>query len=629
MTNTFRPWLTKSYPEITSKFYPEWLHDHPAGLQPGPFTNWLSEVFPDLETEMFPTWMENPSMEDLGTTIPAWWAVVMRGKYSVSPMAQQNPTIIRGPYLQLGTTNSMVVRWRTDIPAGNTVSYGTSLNRLNRNARANGSFTDHAVQFTNLAPGTKYYYAFGPVDTPMNVRLTNNIAFISSTNSRIYVSKPGTREQVAMANNDTFVFSLKRQRFSVSDPEKSFTANTTNSILVVNTRNNAVLLGVSNNLITVTTSNHITWLNGTGPSRDRKAPRNFLVGTTNLIRTGGDSNTFFVTHPMIGRRQPTRVWVLGDPGTRKRAERDVRDAYYKWTGDRPTDFWLMLGDNAYTAGKDVEYQGSIFDVFGDMLRKSVLWPCLGNHDAGSANSPIQFGVYYDIFTLPAQAQAGGVMSGSEAYYSFDYANIHVVCLDSSDSDWSRSGLMLRWLKADLEANKQDWLIAYCHHPPYTKGSHNSDQDRDSEARMRSVREKLLPLLEEHGLDLMLSGHSHAYERSFLLDGFYGRSTNLNEKVNFKSTKDGRADGTGIYVKPSRGPAPHEGAVYVVAGSSGQKSGGKLNHPVSARSLNVLGSLVLDFDGPRMDATFIDDKAVVRDNFTIVKGPEPAAPEAPR
>jgi len=34
---------------------------------------------------------------------------------------------------------------------------------------------------------------------------------------------------------------------------------------------------------------------------------------------------------------------------------------------------------------------------------------------------------------------------------------------------------------------------------------------------------------------------------------------------------------------------------------------------------VLGSLVLDFDGPRMDATFVDDKAVVRDNFTIIKG----------
>src|SRR6266704_3664241 len=97
-----------------------------------------------------------------------------------------------------------------------------------------------------------------------------------------------------------------------------------------------------------------------------------------------------------------------------------------------------------------------------MLRKSVLWPCLGNHDAGSANSPIQFGVYYDIFTLPAQAQAGGVMSGSEAYYSFDYANVHFVCLDSSDSDWSKNGLMLRW---NPDKQNEHWRSRTSSRPP--------------------------------------------------------------------------------------------------------------------------------------------------------------------
>jgi hypothetical protein len=210
------------------------------------------------------------------------------------------------------------------------------------------------------------------------------------------------------------------------------------------------------------------------------------------------------------------------------------------------------------------------------------------------------------------------MSGTEAYYSFDYANIHFVCLDSSDSDWSEDGLMVRWLKVDLAMNQQDWLVAYCHHPPYSKGSHDSDKDKDSQARMRKMREVVLPLLEQHGLDLLLAGHSHAYERSFLLDGMYAASTNLDALANFKSTKDGRADGTGIYIKPSRGPAPREGAVYMVAGSSGQTSGGGLQHPLMALSLNVLGSLVLDFNGWRMDATFIDDKGFVRDYFTILK-----------
>jgi hypothetical protein len=628
LTNSFRPWLARSYPEINSKVYPEWLHDHPTGLLPTPFTNWLDRVFPDLETETYPTWMRNVSADGLGTNIPAWWAGVQKGKFSVSPSPQPVPTIIRGPYLQMGTTNSVVVRWRTDLPAGNTVSYGSAPTRLSRSARANGTFTEHAVQFTNLAPGTKYFYGLGTTDTPLLVRWTNNLAFITSTNAKIYVNKPGTREQVAVGNKDTFIFSIVKKKLTVIDLDKTFIANTTNSTLVVNTPNNAVLVSITNNNLFVTTTNHVEWMDGTQPSKtSRKPGRNFCVGTTNLIRTGGDSNTFFVTHPPIGTRRPTRVWVLGDPGTRKKAERDVRDAYYKWTGDRPTDFWLILGDIAYNSGKDTEYQGAVFQIYDKMLRKSVLWPALGNHDAGSANSPIEHGVYYDIFTLPAQGQAGGVMSGTEAYYSFDYANIHVVCIDSSDSSWSRDGLMLKWLQKDLEANKQDWLIAYCHHPPYTKGSHDSDNDRDSDARMRMMRERVLPVLETHGLDLMLTGHSHSYERSYLTDGFYGLSRTLDKKAHFKSMKDGRKDGTGVYVKPSRGPAPHEGAVYVVAGSSGQISGGDLNHPVNFLSTNVLGSLVLDFDGHRLDATFIDDKAAVRDTFTIVKGPwETVAPQ---
>ena len=313
LTNAFTPWLRRSYPEITTKFYPDWLHDHPAGLEPTPFTNWLSEVFPDLETEMYPTWMENISSEQLGTNIPAWWASVRKGKFSVSPTPQPVPTIVRGPYLQLGTTNSIVVRWRTDIASTSTVFYGSSQVRLSRNARSSGTLADHAVLLTNLSPATKYFYGLGPNDTPLIVHVTNNIAFVGSTNSKIYVSRPGTREQVAVATRDTFVFSVKQKSFIVSDPEQSFTARTTNQSLVVNTPNNAVLLTISNNAIVVTTSNHVVWL-GDNAKTTRSGTRNFLVGTTNLIHVGGDSNTFFITHPLIGSRPPTRVWVFGRSG---------------------------------------------------------------------------------------------------------------------------------------------------------------------------------------------------------------------------------------------------------------------------------------------------------------------------
>ena len=78
-------------------------------------------------------------------------------------------------------------------------------------------------------------------------------------------------------------------------------------------------------------------------------------------------------------------------------------------------------------------------------------------------------------------------------------------------------------------------------------------------------------------------------------------------------------GPAAYHKPTAGKAPHEGAVYTVAGSSGQASGGTLNHPAMFISLNLLGSMVLDVNDLRLDAKFIDNTGTVRDYFTIEKG----------
>jgi len=340
----------------------------------------------------------------------------------------------------------------------------------------------------------------------------------------------------------------------------------------------------------------------------------YAAGTTRGILAGNDATHFFVTASPVGTRTATRIWVLGDSGTADDNARAVRDGYVAFTGTRHTDLWLMLGDNAYRRGTDSEYQAAVFDMYPDMLRKSVLWPTLGNHDGRSADSATQSGVYYDIFTLPKNAEAGGIATGTEAYYSFDHGNMHFIVLDSFETDRSPSGAMVTWLRQDLLATSQDWIIAFWHHPPYSKGSHDSDKERE----LREMRENVLPVLEQAGVDLVLAGHSHSYERSVLLDGHYGDSDTLVPSM-IRDGGDGRPTGDGAYQKPSLGPAPHEGAVYTVAGSSGKISGGKLNHPVMVVSLNVLGSLVLDVDGERLDATFLDSTGAVRDSFTIRKG----------
>ncbi|MHC4207280.1 MAG: Calx-beta domain-containing protein, partial [Planctomycetota bacterium] len=156
--------------------------------------------------------------------------------------------------------------------------------------------------------------------------------------------------------------------------------------------------------------------------------------------------------------------------------------------------------------------------------------------------------------------------------------------------------------------------AFWHHPPYSKGSHDSDVS----GTQTDMREEALPLLEDGGVDIVLCGHSHAYERSFLLDGHYGLSTSLTSDM-ILDPGDGKTDGDGAYQKQSVGPNPHEGTIHIVAGSSGRISSGPLDHPVMVTSLLELGSVVLDVDGGRLDARFIDATGNVDDYFTMFKG----------
>jgi acid phosphatase type 7 len=334
----------------------------------------------------------------------------------------------------------------------------------------------------------------------------------------------------------------------------------------------------------------------------------YSIGTTEG-KLGSGAGYFFVTSPTTPK--PTRIWVLGDSGTAGIYAAAVRDAYYSFAGQRHTDLWLMLGDNAYGTGTDTEYQWAVFEMYPDMLRKSVLWPTIGNHDTYSnpGNPP-----YLSIFTLPANGEAGGVASGTERYYSFDYGNIHFVCLDSMNDDLSSTGPMATWLQQDLNANTKPWLIAFWHHPPYSRGSHDSDWEYE----LIAMRQNFLPILEAYGVDLVMCGHSHSYERSFLMHGHYGPSQELDgDHPFFVDASSGREYDTGPYLKDP--DEPSIGTVYAVAGSSGQASGGTLDHPAMFISLNELGSLVLDVNSNRLDATFLQADGGQTDTFTILKG----------
>lgn len=362
-------------------------------------------------------------------------------------------------------------------------------------------------------------------------------------------------------------------------------------------------------------TNHIVTLTNLTPD----SKYFYTISSTGGPTSGPGTDHFFLTHPLPGTPKPVRIWVLGDAGAGTAGQTSVRDAFYAWNGTNTVHAWLQLGDNAYNSGTDAEYQARFFNIYPNTLRNSVMWSTLGNHDANNGDTnPLTDHPYFQMFNFPTAGEAGGVTSGTEHYYSFDLGMIHFVCLDSQAADRATNAAMATWLRTDLAANTNRWLIAFWHHPPYSKGSHDSD----SETELIEMRQNFNPILEAGGVDLVLCGHSHSYERSYLLDGHYGASSTFNVASNVVQLGSGRdIDGTNAYRKPENftgAPIGHQGAIYAVPGSSGQISGGTLNHPAMFVSLNNLGSMVLDITANRLDAVFLRETGASNDWFTIRK-----------
>jgi len=343
----------------------------------------------------------------------------------------------------------------------------------------------------------------------------------------------------------------------------------------------------------------------------------------------GDTMNFFITAPLIGTEKTTRIWVTGDCGTAQTVQTKVRNAYQNFIGNNYTDLWLLLGDNAYENGTDAEYQSKFFQPYmsGKVMRQTVLFPAPGNHDyannadsLASRNRP-----YHQIFTLPKAGEAGGVPSGTEMYYSYDYANIHFISLDSYGTEsgkkiFDTTSAQITWLKQDLAANTQKWTILYWHHPPYTMGTHNSD----TESELVNIRDKVLRILDRYKVDLILCGHSHTYERSKIMKGHYGLEGTYSSALHNASTSSGLYDGSTNscpYVK-STASEQNEGIVYVVAGSAGKigapQTGAYPHNAMQYSNSLKGGSLYLEVSGKRLDAKWIAADSMILDKFTILK-----------
>jgi hypothetical protein len=280
---------------------------------------------------------------------------------------------------------------------------------------------------------------------------------------------------------------------------------------------------------------------------------------------GADEGHWFRTAPEPGRPRKLRFWALGDSGSNRPRPDDlkavlaskgpmgpirVRNGFRKFNKGVPLDGILLLGDNAYPSGTDEQYQAALFNVYADELRRTPLWPCVGNHDIDDA--------YRHLFTTNAKGRAGGTASGNPYYYSADVAHLRLVVLDPWKSwlqettdeahlPWRKQ---LAWLEKDLAANRQAWTVVANHFPLYCDGNYDSDSNKP----LAALRQRLVPILDRHGVDMVLTGHDHTYQRSYLLAGLTGPCSAYDPARHRKFAGDGR---TAPIVKR---PGPNGGAL---------------------------------------------------------------------
>ncbi|MBK6832668.1 MAG: metallophosphoesterase [Flavobacteriales bacterium] len=366
----------------------------------------------------------------------------------------------------------------------------------------------------------------------------------------------------------------------------------------------------------------------------------YAVGVNSTMLAGADSAHRFHTHPVPGSDDPVRVWALGDFGKGNAGQIAVKDAFMAHAGSPGADVWIWLGDNVYDDGLDSEYQSKVFGLqgFKDLFSWLPFYPAPGNHDyievwresaifgIPYSNIPLEdhHGPYYDIVDVPEEAEAGGYASGLEVYYSFDLGNAHFISLNSEVYDLlgTSDGIdrMVDWLQQDLAQNDRRFTIAYFHQPPYSRGSHDSEEW--TEFVMEAMRERVVPVLEDHDVDLVLGGHSHVYERSHLIHGHYGSSGSFDPATMLMDASGGDNSMGTPYRKDTLSETP-DGTVYVVCGNGGSsESDPPLDHPVMVRSdggTGVCGSFVIDISGDRLDGRYLKTDGTIGDHFTIIKG----------
>jgi tartrate-resistant acid phosphatase type 5 len=207
-----------------------------------------------------------------------------------------------------------------------------------------------------------------------------------------------------------------------------------------------------------------------------------------------------------------RVAAIGDYGWAGPAEQRVAELV---DALRP-DYVVTTGDNNYPSGEASTIDDNIGQYFSHLIypykgrypsaaTENRFFPTLGNHDWYTPGAE----PYLEYFTLP----------GNERYYDVSWGPVHFFALDSDPNEPDGNhpeSVQAAWLRQRLLASRQPFKVVAMHHPPYSSGPHGNT------ASMQWP-------FAEWGVDLVLAGHDHGYERlvvggvTYVVSGLGGAS----------------------------------------------------------------------------------------------------------
>jgi len=229
-----------------------------------------------------------------------------------------------------------------------------------------------------------------------------------------------------------------------------------------------------------------------------------LVSGSFLVGVFDDQTWSFLTHrkgapahteayaPLPTAPRPLlRLAVAGDVGEAGPGLDATAARMASLDDESPYDVLLLLGDNVYPDGDPERIPQTVFEPFREVLDgKTTLLAVLGNHDVRSGHGDAQM----RVLGMPGH------------WWSRDFGEVLIVGLDSNDMN---SKEQIDFLDSTLAASDARWKVVALHHPPYSAGYHGSSAD---------ARRVFSPVFARHGVQLVLSGHDHDYQRSKPISG---------------------------------------------------------------------------------------------------------------